>query len=163
MPRNQKIISQQEALLKAQDICAKYEKCEYDIRQKLYEWKVNTEQHNYIIDLLKKESYIDDQRYAVFFTKDKFKFSKWGKIKIEFALKQKHISSGLIKNALDEISENDYDELLKKELEKKLNTIKDADEYTIKSKLVRFGLSRGFENGKVFDMVSSIIENKKNE
>jgi len=41
----------------------------------------------------------------------------------------------------------------------KWNMIK--DEYTIKSKLVRFATSRGFENGKVFDMVSTIIEKYK--
>ena len=45
----------------------------------------------------------------------------------------------------------------------KTSSSKDKDEYTIKSKLVRFASSRGFENGKVFDMVSAIIEMQKNK
>ena len=34
---------------------------------------------------------------------------------------------------------------------------------TIKSKLLRFAASRGFENGKVFDILSEIIKIKQNE
>ncbi|MCK5168790.1 MAG: RecX family transcriptional regulator, partial [Bacteroidales bacterium] len=85
----------------------------------------------------------------------------WGKIKIEYTLKQKNISYEYIKNALDEIPEMEYDKLLENELIKKLKTLKDKDEYTIKSKLVRFATSKGFENGKVFDVVSTIIEKYK--
>jgi regulatory protein len=153
-----KSISIKEAIVKAQNICAEQEKCEYDIRKKLYDWKLPVTDHDVIIESLLKDKFIDEKRYAQFYVKDKFYFNKWGKIKIEYALKQKNISSENIKNALDEIPEIDYHNLLENELIKKIKTLKDKDEYTIKSKLIRFAISRGFENGKVFDMVSTIIE-----
>lgn len=156
--RSKKPISIKEALLRAQNLCAEKEKCESDIRQKLYEWKLPPENHDSIIKSLVKDKFIDEQRYAIFFAKDKFNYNKWGKIKIEYALKHKNIPSDFITVALNGISETDYDKLLENELIKKLKTIKDTDEYTIKSKLVRFATSRGFENGKVFDMISTIIE-----
>ncbi len=155
-----KTISIKEAMSKAQNICAEQEKCEYDIRKKLYDWNLPLKDHDSIIELLIRDKFIDERRYSEFYTKDKFYFNKWGKIKIEYTLKQKNISSEFIRNALDKIPEIDYDNLLKNELIKKIKTIKDKDEYTIKSKLVRFATSRGFENGKVFDMVSAIIKNK---
>ena len=158
MSNLKKTISIKEAIFKAQNLCAGQEKCIFDIRKKLFEWKLPNTDHENIINQLLKDKFIDEQRYALFFAKEKFNFNKWGKIKIEYTLKQKNIPYEYIKNALDEIPEMEYDKLLENELIKKLKTIKDKDEYTIKSKLVRFATSRGFENGKVFDMVSEIIE-----
>ena len=155
-------ISAQEALVKAQNLCATQEKCESDIRKKLYDWKLPVKDHDGIIHKLIEDKFIDENRYALFFAKDKFRYNKWGKIKIEYTLKQKNISAEFIINALNEIPDSEYEEVLKNELLKKLKAIKDTDEYTIKSKLVRFAASRGFENGKVFDMVSSIIDKRDN-
>ena len=104
------------------------------------------------------DKYIDEERYALYFTKDKIIHNKWGRIKITYALKQKRIKDEHIKNAFDNFSEIEYENILKNELLKKLKTIKDNDEYTIKSKLLRFATSRGFENGKVFDILSEIIK-----
>ena len=158
MPNSKKPISIKEAILKAQNLCAGQEKCILDIRKKLYDWKLPANDHDAVINLLIKDQFINEQRYTLFFAKDKFRFNKWGKIKIEYTLKQKNIPYEYIKNALDEIPEMEYDKLLENELIKKLKTLKDKDEYTIKSKLVRFASSRGFENGKIFAMVSTIIE-----
>lgn len=161
MKRNVKYISRQEALIKAQNICAMQEKCEFDIRKKLKEWKADPTDYNEIIDQLINDKFIDEQRYSISFVKEKFRFNKWGKIKIEYTLKQKNISSNYIQIALLEINEVEYNSVLENELLKKLKSIKDTDEYAIKSKLARFAISKGFENGKVFDMISTILENKK--
>ena len=156
-----KAITEKNAIIKAQNLCAEREKCESDIRKKLYDWKLPVKNHDTVIDRLIQDKFIDEKRFAISFAKDKFRYNKWGKIKIEFALKQKQINGAVIKIALDEIDESEYDTLLENDLIKKNNTIKDTDEYTIKSKLIRFASSRGFENGKVFDKVSSIIEMRK--
>ena len=158
MSNSKNPISIKEAILKAQNLCAGQEKCILDIRKKLYDWKLPANDHDAVIDLLIKDQFINEQRYTLFFAKDKFRFNKWGKIKIEYTLKQKNIPYEYIKYALDKIPEMEYDKLLENELIKKLKTLKDKDEYTIKSKLVRFASSRGFENGKIFAMVSTIIE-----
>ena len=160
MKGNVKYITKQEALVKAQNLCAYQEKCEYDIRKKLYDWNAKPENFDDIINQLIQDKFIDEQRYAISFAKEKFRFNKWGKIKIEYTLKQKNLPSNIIYNALNEINETDYNSVLEKELLKKLKSIKDTDEYTIKSKLARFAISKGFENGKVFDMVSTILEKK---
>lgn len=161
--RAKKTITTKEALIKAENICAAREKCEADIRKKLFNWKLPTAYHDQVIEKLTDEKFIDEDRFAKYFVSDKFRYNKWGKIKIEFALKQKNISNQCIQEALNIIPESEYDQLLEKELIKKLKTLKDTDEYTIKSKLIRFAASRGFENGKIFDMISEIIEMHKNK
>jgi regulatory protein len=162
MARAKRIISKKEALVKAQNLCGHQEKCESDIRKKLFDWSANSEDFNSIILSLKEDQFIDEQRYASIYAKEKFKFSKWGKIKIAYSLKQKNISSNFIQNALGEILENEYDDVLENELIKKMKSIKETDEYTMKTKLVRYALSKGYENGKVFDKVSLILlKNKK--
>ena len=111
-----KPISEKEAIAKAQNLCAERERCESDIRKKLYDWKLAPEKHDTVIDRLINDRFIDAQRFATSYANDKFRYNKWGKIKIEFALKQKSISGDIIKNALGEIDESEYNILLEKEL-----------------------------------------------
>ncbi|MCG8411506.1 MAG: RecX family transcriptional regulator [Bacteroidales bacterium] len=151
-------MTKEEALLKAQNICAQQEKCESDIRKKLLDWKIDPLHVDEVIENLKETSFISDERYALFFAKEKFNFNKWGKIKIEYSLKNKQINSALIQKALEKIPEEDYELTLQNQLQKKLKGIKDTDVYVIKSKLARYALSKGFESGKVFDMISEILE-----
>ncbi len=155
-------ITEKLALVKAQNLCANQEKCKSDIRKKLFNWKLPPKDHERILTQLEENKFIDENRYAHYFVQDKLKFNKWGKIKIAYALKQKDIPEDTIQNALAEIIESEYDDILKNELLKKLKSIKDTDEYTIKSKLIRFASSRGFESGKIFDMITKIMDNYKN-
>ncbi len=160
MSKPKKTISEKEALAKAQYLCSEKEKCVSDIRQKLYDWKLPEADHETVIKQLLDDKFIDEERYALYYTKDKIIQNKWGRIKITYALKQKRIKDEHINNAFDNFSETEYENILKNELLKKLKTIKDNDEYTIKSKLLRFAASRGFENGKVFDILSEIMKTK---
>jgi regulatory protein len=153
-----KKLNKKTALIKAEGLCARQEKCESEIKSKLLDWGLNTEETNEILELLITRSFIDNHRYAKAFVREKSTIGKWGKIKIEFALKQKHIQPCFIKTALEEINETNYDTLLEKELSAKLKSIKSKNVYEIKSKLIRFGISRGYENGKVFDKVNKIIK-----
>ncbi|MEE4196558.1 MAG: regulatory protein RecX [Bacteroidales bacterium] len=156
--KNFKKTSVHKALDKAQYLCAQKEKCVEDIKQKLFQWGVNKNDFDSIIERLIEEKFIDEERYAKAYVKEKFTFNKWGKIKIEYALKQKKIPDQYIQYALDDIPENEYTQTLEKELIKKRKSIQDTNEHTIKSKLIRFAVSKGFENGKVFDMVNSMIK-----
>jgi len=153
----QKRIAAKQALEKAQYLCAQKEKCIEDIKHKFYQWGVNKCDFESLINSLIEDKFIDEERYATAFVKEKFKFNQWGKIKIEYALKQKNIAENYIHQALNEIPPEEYNQVLEKELIKKRKSIKDTDEHAIKSKLIRYASSKGFENGKIFDMVNSMI------
>ena len=80
-----------EALHRAAALCSSAEHCTADIREKLARWGVTEADSRTIIDRLVQERFIDEQRYAVAFVKDKFRFSGWGRIKMRYALQQKRI------------------------------------------------------------------------
>jgi regulatory protein len=156
-------ISKEKALAKAQNICAKMEKSKGEIRQKLFEWKVEKQFHNEILELLEKDKYIDENRFVHFFVRDKFKLNKWGKIKIDFALRAKEISSDLIFEAIESIDFDDYVKTCKDLLKKKLKTMGDDMNEKRREKLMRFGQSRGFEANLVYKLSEELFRDTESE
>ena len=59
-------------LYRAMKICSRQEKCLLEMHMKLNEWGVPEQFHHAIIQSLVKDKYIDEQRYARSFTRDKF-------------------------------------------------------------------------------------------
>ena len=146
-----------EAILKAEAICSRQEKCRHDIREKLKSWDVGEEDTEKILERLEAEKFIDENRYAAFFVRDKFRFNKWGKIKISWALKQKHISESIIDGALDSIPEEEYLQFLTEELRKKRQSIKGNNPVDIRARLTRFAQQRGFEFHLIQYAINAII------
>ncbi len=147
-----------EALVKASGICARQEKCISDIEKKLYDWGVTPEIREQVIDQLIKEKFIDEERYTRFYIKDKFVFNRWGKIKIKWQLKAKNIYGKNVDEELSNINDQEYRDTLIQLLTNKRKSIKDPDKFKIKSSLVRFASSRGFEPDLIYQTIDEIIE-----
>ncbi len=136
---------QQECFDRAAFICSRSEKSAGTVSQKLKDWGLNPEEAEPVLQKLINEQLISDERFARSFVKDKFRFNKWGRIKIAFMLKAEQVATSLIHEALEEIPEEDYLETLNKLLLDKDKTIKSDNPYERKAKLFRFAQSRGFE------------------
>ncbi len=149
--------SKKEALSVLTKLCSREEKCTRDISEKLDNWKISSADAKEIIDYLIKENYIDESRYAKHFASDKFRFNKWGKYKISFALKQKHIPEFTIKSAFEAIPDEEYRAVLFEELSKKLRSFPKTSEYELKGKLYRFAAGRGYENDIVLDILNELF------
>ena len=141
---------------KAATLCSKAEKCSSDIRLKLSGWGVGDELAEKVIKKLVAEKFIDDARYASFFVKDKFRFNKWGRIKISYMLRQKDISSETISEAMQQIDEAAYRETLQKLLQEKNRKTSSKDQYAKKARLLRFAQSHGFENDLIFHVLATM-------
>lgn len=149
-----KHISFKAAYIRASALCGRSEKCISEIRTKLYQWKLDVDKHDVLIEQLIEEKFIDESRFTSFFVRDKFRFNKWGKIKIAHHLSTKGINQTRIKEALaSEIKGEDYYETLKSLLQTKLRSISYKDEWDKKQKLMRYAASRGFESYIVQDLI----------
>jgi regulatory protein len=146
-----------EILEKMQILCSRREICTSEIRKKLLAYNLSVQEIERIIEILSKENYINDERYAISFAHDKFRFNKWGKIKIEYELKHRGISDIHIMKAMDGIDSKEYKDMIKSELIKKLRKDKSSRAYVLKSKLLRFGQSKGFETDLVFNIINEIL------
>lgn len=151
----------EELLHKAASYCSISEHCVSEVEEKLNAWCIECDDKAKIINRLIDEDFINEKRYCVYFVKDKFRFNKWGKIKISYALKQKGLSNELINMALETIDEGEYDEMLAALLKTKLAVLKYEFEYEKQGKLFRFAQSRGFENNVIERVLRNIPQSIK--
>lgn len=152
-----KILTPPEALHRAAALCSSAEHCTADIREKLARWGVTEADSCTIIDRLVQERFIDEQRYAVAFVKDKFRFSGWGRIKMRYALQQKRIDGSDIDHALATLDEEQYNDRLLELLQAKSRSIRDDDPEARRAKLFRFAASRGFEPSLIFNALKQVV------
>ena len=103
---------------------------------------------------LVSERYVDDERYARAFVKDKVRYNKWGRRKVEQALWQKHIDEDIRQQVLDEIDDEEYISVLRPLLKQKRRSTKAANDYQLNQKLMRFALGRGF----TFDIIRQCMD-----
>ncbi len=148
-------ITYQEALFRASAHCSSGEKCRSDITEKLRKWGITSDNIHRIIDYLVDEKYIDEKRYCHSFVNDKIRFDGWGKIKIEYTLKQKGIPTSYIHEAIGDIDDTLYRKRLEEILTRKRKSITGKDEQEIKMKLMRFAASRGFEPQHIYDFLEN--------
>ncbi len=143
-------------LNKAATYASRCEHCESEVREKLVTWGGTNEETDEIIAYLIEERYVDNQRYANSYTRDKFRFNHWGKYKINMMLRSKDIDSETIEEALGQIDEEEYLEKLQQILQDKLRSLKYSSEYEKKGKLFKFAQSRGFESSAISKVIDSI-------
>ena len=148
-----KEMTEQEAYLQLAAICAQAEHCEQEMRDKMKRWELDETVQNRIIDRLTKERYIDHERYARAFVKDKIRYNKWGRRKVQQALWMKRIDNDIQQRVLDEIDEKEYLDVLRPLLKQKRKSIKAESDYEMNQKLVRFALSRGY----TFDIIRQCL------
>ena len=149
-------MTENEALLRLQKVCSQQEKCLFDINRKLMEWRIPVNQAKHILEKLLDDKFVDELRYSRSFVRDKFRLNEWGRIKLEYTLRQKKINEKTIQDALEEIDEKTYHDLVIEILRKKSKTLKDNDINIIKAKLIRFAQSKGFEYNVIRQALQSI-------
>jgi len=146
-------------LKKVKMYCAKTERSTLDVKLYLQKLEVNSEDIiEKIINNLKSENFINEERYIRAFINDKFKLNKWGKYKI----KQSLLSKGFDENDIDKlinetINEEEYKNTLTEIIEKKKKLLKKDDTNVIKQKISKFALSKGYEPDLIKTIVESIM------
>jgi len=128
-----------------QRLCSRQEKNRQDIEQKLNQSGLDEDTIYQVITQLEKDGFVNHQRYANAFTHDKWQFNHWGRLKIAHQLRQKGIESEWIERAWEQVDLNAYEQMVEREINKKYQGSKAKSNIEMKSKLVRFAQSRGYE------------------
>ena len=148
-----------EALASLMRLCARAERSSGDALRLMQNWGVNKNEQQGVLQRLIKERFIDDRRYAETFIREKCNLSAWGRYKIQSALKRKGIASDIIAETLAELNPTNNKKRLQDRLQTKIKHIKYDTAYQLKTKLIRYALSLGFEMDEVMDCVNEIIKN----
>lgn len=137
-------------------LCSRREYCRSDIFRKVSDaLSGDRDEAVKVLDVLVKEKYVDDLRYAVAYARDKAMISGWGETKIRYMLSGKGIEREVIARALEEIDADRAEVRLEKLLENKWRTLKGDPQARLK--LLRFALGRGYQ----YDEVTSVMESLK--
>jgi regulatory protein len=144
------------ALEKAMAQCSRREYCSDDIRNKLSLWGVDNDDIGKILRILISDNFINEPRYATAFVRDKFKYNKWGKVKISAHLRGKKVPQDIISSALESIDNDLYIKLLRELIEAHRKSVKAKNQYDLKAKLLRYGLSKGFESNLLYDILNDL-------
>ena len=146
--------TEEEAVLQLAALCANAEHCQYEMLEKMKRWELSDEAQARVMARLIEERYVDDRRYARAFVKDKIRYNKWGRRKVQQGLWMKRIDKEIQDEVLDDIDEKEYLDVLKPLLKQKRKSIKANSDYELNQKLVRFAYGRGF----TFDIIRQCLD-----
>ena len=148
-----KITDPDKGYLKARFYCAYQERCQQEVRDKLYEWGLWTEAVENIISKLITENFLNEERFAKAYAGGKFRIKKWGRVKIKVELKRRKISDYCIRQAMKEIDEDDYLKVLSEILKARAHKTKGRKSAKRDYQIGKYIISRGFEADLVWTLV----------
>jgi len=136
--------------------CAWQERCSDDVNKKLINLGASKHDMEKIVKWLTDEKYINDSRFAASFARGKFNNNNWGKNRIIAELRARNLDEQIIRDALNEIEENDYLNTIKELALRKWKEIKTDDPFVKKQKTAAFLVNKGYETDLVFRILGKI-------
>ncbi len=151
--------SAQKALEDLMRECAKAEKSSGDARRLMSRWGVATGEQEGVIAQLKEMKFIDHRRFAEAFVRDKINLSRWGAQRIRLELGRKEIEREVIDEMVGALDKETMRERLRVALVKRKRTTKYRDNYDLKTKLLRYGASLGYDYSMLLDEIATVVNN----
>jgi regulatory protein len=152
-----KYLNREQALQKAKHYCSYQERCQSEVKEKLYSLGLYKQQVEECLSQLIEENYLNEERFAQQFAGGKFRMKQWGRVKIKYELKQKQISEYCIKKGLKEIDESDYTAALKKLAREKWTAVKsEKNIFTKLRKTQDYLLQKGYEQELIRQILQTL-------
>ena len=140
-----------------QPMLSRNPKSEKQLREKMNKKGFDLQFIDNAIFKLKKQKYLDDERYSEILIDSKLNSSLWGKCKVKDVLYKRGIDRNIIEKKLSTITEKDEIKRACYIGAKKLKTLTEDDTYKKASKLSNFLINRGFEYSTVRKTVSQLL------
>lgn len=148
----------QAMLDRARRYCAMAEQCESNVRQKLIGWGASTADIDSIIDRLRDENYLDDERYARAYCESKMLHQHWGRQKVLYQLRLKHLPKDAIDSGMVAVADEAYMAMLAETAGRKLADLGGADAPDAVRRLTAFLASRGFSFEDINKSIKTYIQ-----
>ena len=147
----------EKVLDRMRNLCSRREYCRSDIMKKvLTALDGDRAAAEKVLDVLVAEKYIDEQRYASAFARDKASLAGWGGTKIRYMLASKGVPRDIVEHALEDIDDSKARMKLEKLMENKFRNLKDDPQCRLK--MLRFGLGRGYAYEEVAEVIDFLMK-----
>ncbi|HLZ16419.1 MAG TPA: regulatory protein RecX [Cyclobacteriaceae bacterium] len=137
--------------------CAYQERSHQEVRNKLFEYGLRSNQVEEILSRLITDGFLNEERYARAFAGGKFRMMKWGKLKIQRELESAGVSPRNIAFGLAEIDPADYSKSILSLVKKKATLVTDENLYKKKNKIARFVIGKGYEPDLVWEALNDFL------
>lgn len=142
-------------LARAERYCANEEQCRTSVKKKLCDWGASLDVSGKIVNRLVDQGFIDERRFARAYVSAKLRTQKWGRLKVVYQLRSKQIPPKFITEALADITDEEYRNILLGVAETKWATYAATDTTAKRrSRLVTFLASRGYESPEIQTMLN---------
>ncbi len=145
--------SEEQALSSLMALCAKAEKSSGDARRLMTRWSVEESTQQRVLARLRSERFIDDDRFATLFIREKTRLNGWGVYKIRQELQRKGVARDIIDEKLSELDRDSMGERLSELITRRMRTVKYNSTQQLRDKLIRYGASLGYDFTTVGDCV----------
>lgn len=132
-----------EILSKIERYCAYQDRCTQEVVTKLRSWQLEEQEQRQVLQILKNEGFIDDERYVQSFIRGKINTKQWGVQKIRLGLLQKGISKELIDKYIEDINPQQYTDNIQTVLRKWTQSHGPVTQENI-TKLYRHLMTKGY-------------------
>lgn len=146
----------EDAYIKARYYCAQQERCRFDIRRKLYDWKVEPQYFDRILSDLEKENFLSEMRFAGLYVKSKLNQNRWGPVKIRAELARRGIPEHIIDEAIGRIDQDLLTENMSRLATLKRKELDARGIENKEEKLKMYLYSRGYE----VSLIMKFLNNK---
>jgi regulatory protein len=146
------------AIEKAEKYCAVQERSAKQVKVWLKKWLVKREDIQKILEHLKDENFLNEERFARAYARGKFNINGWGRIKIRINLRMQEIREDDVIKGLEEIQEEAYTRKLDAIVARKYASIvSKEDRYMAQAKTVAYAWTKGYEPELITEAIQRVI------
>ena len=133
--------------------CSLRERCTWDVAQKLRGKRLGSDVINKVIEALKKDGFLSDERFATSYVRTHTEHKHWGPRKIAQGLMAKGFSSNEASQAVASYPADAFIEILDGLIDRRK-----AELEVNRDKVIRFLASRGFPVNDIFQRIEEAEE-----
>ncbi len=148
------VLTPLQALEKARAYCARQERAHQEVRDKLYSWGLHKEEVEQLLVRLIGEDLLNEQRFAEAYALGKHRQKGWGRAKIRQGLVARRVSAPCIRQALNALDPEEYQEELERLVRKRLRMERSRDPYVRRNRTIAYLIGRGYEA----DLVAATVD-----
>ena len=150
-------LTPQECFAKICRYCAYQERSHQEVRNKLFEYGLHTDEVDELLTRLITEGFLNEERFAKAFSGGKFRIKKWGRMKIQRELAQRGLTENCIARGIKEIDPAGYIRTLKEVIRKKAGQLQEPNGFKKRDKIARFAISKGYEPDLVWEELKALL------
>jgi regulatory protein len=142
---------------KMENYCVYQDRCHQEVEKKLKENQVIPEAREAILLHLMEHDFLNEERFAKSFARGKFRIKRWGRQRISGELKMRDISGYNIKQAMKEIDENEYLDVLNEIAQKRIDSVKETNSFKKRRKVFDYLYRQGFETALINEVLNELM------